>query len=252
MHAVSPVSATVLTVNVFEQDPGLLAGLDAEARANAVRVGEAERITFAPGKAVFEPSDGFGLLVLDGFLCRVAEVTDRSSVEVLGRGDVLRPWEDGRAEAPVPVTSFHRVLSPASMAVLDREFAEAVAPWPRVAEAISGRFLERARWLALELALTRVRRIEDRLHILFWHLADRWGRVERTGTVVCPIPLTHDLLAGMVGAQRPTVSTAITQLAVQGRVTRDRDGWALHGAPPRTPDIEGRTLSDAFRLRTTD
>lgn len=215
-------------------------------------MGAAERIVLPRGNVDFAPGNGFGLLVLDGFLCRVAEVMARTSVELAGRGDVLRPWDDDLAEAPVPVGAHHRALSSVTMAVLDHRFASAVAPWPSVAEAISSRFLKQGRWLTLQLALTRVRRIEDRLHVLLWHLADRWGHVERDGTVVCPIHLTHDLLAGMVGAQRPTVSSAMAQLAAQGRVSKRGLGWALHGGPPSIAEIEGRSLSDAFLIRPED
>jgi hypothetical protein len=80
-------------------------------------------------------------------------------------------------------------------------------------------------------------------------LADRWGRVERDGSVVVPLPLTHRLLAGIVGSQRPTVTTALSRLAERRRVSRRDDGWVLHGAPPTSGLLEGQALADAFRLR---
>ena len=239
--------------NVFEHDPALLGGLAPDAAVSAKRRGLAEVMHCSRGNAALAtPGGGFGLLVLDGFLCRVAEVMGRSSVEVLGRGDLLRPWEDDRAEAPVPVRSGHRVLAPATLAVLDRRFAQAVAPWPQVAETVCARFVERTHWLALQLALARVRRIDDRLHILLWHLADRWGRVQRDGTVLCSLPLTHEVLAAMIGAQRPTVSAALAQLTSDGYISRCRGGWVLHGGPPTDNDWESRALADAFRVRSGD
>jgi DNA-binding transcriptional ArsR family regulator len=46
--------------------------------------------------------------------------------------------------------------------------------------------------------------------------------------VVLPLRLTHDSLARLVGAQRPTVSTALKSLQDAGEVTRRRDGaWVL-------------------------
>jgi CRP-like cAMP-binding protein len=248
------VQTSALTANVFEHDPDLLAGLSGDVALIAEGAGEANVIKYSPGavELTLERCDGFGLLVLEGFLCRIVRVTGRTSVEILGRGDVLRPWEDGRRDAPVPVESADRALTEVRLAVLDREFAHAVAPWPAIAEAIGGRLLERARWLALQLALTRVRRIEDRLHVLLWHLADRWGRVERDGTIFCSVSLTHDLLAGMVGAQRPTVTTAMAKLGAEGQISRRQDGWILQSQPPTESDLEGRALADAFRLRPED
>lgn len=240
------------TANVFERDPGLLGGLASDVALSLKSRGQAQVIYYEPGVVELgaERGGGFGLLVLEGFLCRATEVKGRSSVEVLGRGDVLRPWEDDRAEAPVPVRSGHRMLSPVSLAVLDRRFVESVAAWPEVAEAVCGRLVDRARWLAVQLALSRLRRIDDRLHILFWHLADRWGRVQRDGSVACPVPVTHELLAAMIGAQRPTVTAALAQLTAEGQVSRCRKGWVLHGPPPTERDWESRALADAFRIRS--
>jgi hypothetical protein len=35
-----------------------------------------------------------------------------------------------------------------------------------------------------------------------------------------------------VAAHRPTVSAALGALERHGRITRIKDGWTLHGAPP--------------------
>ena len=65
-----------------------------------------------------EPSvDHLGFLVLDGLIGRRVLVPERGrSLELLGRGDLFRPWQDDSA-------SFSRqswtVLEPASIAVLD-------------------------------------------------------------------------------------------------------------------------------------
>jgi CRP-like cAMP-binding protein len=64
-----------------------------------------------------------------------------------------------------------------------------------------------------------------RLTLLLWHLAGRWGRVE-PGGIRLALPLTHRLLGRLVGAERPSVSHALTRLAHSGLVT-SRDG-ALH------------------------
>jgi CRP-like cAMP-binding protein len=47
------------------------------------------------------------------------------------------------------------------------------------------------------------------------------------------VPLTHELLARIVGARRPTVTSALRNLRADGLVTRGPGGsWLLHGEPP--------------------
>jgi DNA-binding GntR family transcriptional regulator len=67
---------------------------------------------------------------------------------------------------------------------------------------------------------------------LLWYLADRWGRVTPDGVIV-PLRLTHETLARLVGAQRPSVTTAIRQLEEEGHLRRTPDRlWLLCGDPP--------------------
>lgn len=90
----------------------------------------------------------------------------------------------------------------------------------------------RSRWLAVDLAIGHGVGIERRLLLTLWHLADRWGRVTRDG-VRLDLRLTHELLGDIVGARRPSVSTAL------GALTRSRlveplpeSRWLLLGSPP--------------------
>jgi hypothetical protein len=73
--------------------------------------------------------------------------------------------------------------------------------------------------------------VDERVHVLLWHLALRWGRVTREGTALS-LPLTHALLAEMIASRRPTVTKALSQLAQQGRVRPTDDGWLLIGSVP--------------------
>ncbi|MFL5795732.1 MAG: helix-turn-helix domain-containing protein, partial [Actinomycetota bacterium] len=81
-------------------------------------------------------------------------------------------------------------------------------------------------------AIAYHQRVDDRLLLMLWHLAERWGRVHPDGVVV-PLPLNHQRLADLVGAHRPSVTTAMGELTRSGAVSRRDDGdWVLHGAPP--------------------
>jgi hypothetical protein len=57
---------------------------------------------------------------------------------------------------------------------------------------------------------------------LFGHFGDRWGRVTPAGIHV-PVLLTHDRIAQLVGAQRPTVTTALNDLHRRGRLVKRPD-----------------------------
>jgi hypothetical protein len=86
--------------------------------------------------------------------------------------------------------------------------------------------------LAITQAISQLTRVDRRLLTLFWHLAERWGRVGTDGVVV-PLALTHRTLRQLVGARRPTVSSALRELREHDELVRGRDGsWLLRGAPP--------------------
>jgi CRP/FNR family transcriptional regulator, cyclic AMP receptor protein len=175
--------------------------------------------------------DGFGLLVLQGTLIRRVGYGGRFGAELLADGDLLRPWEfDG--EDSIGFETGWRVLTPTRLAVLDLLWTERMGRYPRVGPALAGRALVRSRRLAALMAISQQPRLDDRLWMLFWDLADRHGRVHPDG-VHLDLPLTHEVLSHLVGARRPSVSSALTKLAAQGRLLRNGRGWVLSGEPPR-------------------
>jgi CRP-like cAMP-binding protein len=174
--------------------------------------------------------EGFGLLVLDGLLLRRVRVCDRAGVELLAAGDQLRPWQ-WEAGASVPREPGWRVLEPCRLALLDRDFAQRISAHPAVATALTARAMRRSRNLAVNLAIVQQPKVETRLRMLLWHLADRFGTVGPQG-VSLPLRLQQTILAALVAAQRPTVSAALGALERGGELTRTPEGWLLHGAPP--------------------
>jgi CRP/FNR family transcriptional regulator, cyclic AMP receptor protein len=116
--------------------------------------------------------------------------------------------------------------------VLDHELVKRLVPWPQIGVELFNRGTRRAHNLAVSLAISHHQRVDDRLMLTLWHLAERWGRVRKEGIVV-PLPLSHQRLADLVGAHRPSVTTAMGELARAGSLSRSDDGhWVLHGAPP--------------------
>jgi hypothetical protein len=94
------------------------------------------------------------------------------------------------------------VLSHTRVAVLDRSFMLRCSRWPEVTAALFARLSERALRLATHQAISQLTRVDRRLLALFWHLAERWGKMSRDGVVV-PLALTHRILGQLVGARRP-------------------------------------------------
>jgi CRP/FNR family transcriptional regulator, cyclic AMP receptor protein len=179
---------------------------------------------------------GFGLLLLQGFICRRVEQRGRFSAELLGPGDLLRPGPSNGNGETVPVQLSLTAITPVRLAALGRSFAVRIAPFPEVAANLAGRALLRSGHLAVMAAIVQERRIETRLQLLFWHLADRWGLVTANGVRV-GLPLTHSLLSELVAARRPTVSTAIGALERQGVLARRNGDWLLLSGPPAVPEV---------------
>ena len=174
-----------------------------------------------------DPSGHFGLLVVDGLLLREVRLLGTSSAELLGHGDILRPWDiDGELDLPVPAEICWTALKPVTVAVLDSDFLRQAASWPDVVSALAGRAIIRAKSMALNDAITNLKLVEVRLLVLFWHLADRWGRVG-VETIAVPLPLTHETLAKLVGAARPSVTTALGALSDRQLLYRHKQTWQL-------------------------
>ena len=140
----------------------------------------------------------------------------RAACELFGPGDVLRPWDSEGDYAPLPIAVDWQVLQPSRLAALGTGFALRVVRWPTITSRITGRIAQRARYLALTQAVTHLPRVHARLLILFWLLAERWGKVTPAGVYVT-LPLTHDVLAMLVGAQRPTAQSSTRSTGIPKR-----------------------------------
>jgi hypothetical protein len=172
--------------------------------------------------------ESLGLLLLDGVIAFDVSVGTRTATELVGAGDLLQPWSNGDEQLIDRIPAW-RVLVPTRIAVLDAAFAERVRPWPQVTQALLRRAGRRARNLDVQRAISCEPRLEVRLALLFWHLAERWGRVEPGGIHVA-LPLTHSLLGRLAGAERPSVSHALARLGDAGLVTGSAGHWHLHGS----------------------
>ena len=174
---------------------------------------------------------GFGFLALNGLIIRRTGVEGRFGAELLGEGDLLRPWQDQFDSPALALEIGWTVLEPMRLAILDEQFVERMAAYPELGPAMVERVMRRARNLVVNMAIVHQARVDVRLHMLLWHLAGRWGRVKSEGTVL-RMRLTHAVLADLVAARRPTVTSAIAELVRAGLVRSSHDEWVLLREPP--------------------
>jgi CRP/FNR family cyclic AMP-dependent transcriptional regulator len=231
-------------VRLLDADPAL------GARLSDVRCAEAERVLLVTAhglnlgrcdlaRTAHRGGAHLGLLVLEGVIVCELTLADHASAELLGPGDLIRPWRLADSDRLLGVDIQWSVHSPATVAVLNQRLAAELTAWPEIIARLLDRLSERSQRLATTRAISELKCVDRRLSALFWHLAERWGRVTSDGVVI-PLALTHRLLAQLVGARRPTVTAALSDLAQRAELCRRPDGsWLLRGDPPqpsiRTP-----------------
>ena len=188
------------------------------------------------------PRPEFGMIVVEGRLLRRLHVGPYRGAELLGETDILRVWTDESQVATIPAGVEWRALTDIRFALLDHRFLQVARQVPEVMSAVLDRSVERTRMMAFFLTLRGAVRIEDRLLLTLWHLAERWGKVTAEG-VVLPLPkVTHDILGEMLGSRRPSVSAATARLEQRGALERRPGGvWVLKGEPPVLEGAEAPT-----------
>lgn len=232
------------TLALIDHDPELGQLLDAERLEQARRELVVRVLTIGAGEwgaatrlAGADPGH-VGLLMLQGLMSREVVVSDHVSAELLGPGDIVRPWGLGSDAQLLQSEVRWMILAPSRVALLDRDLAVRLGRYPEVNTVLIDRMSDRAQRLATTQAICQLNRVDRRLLALFWFLAERWGRVSPDGVTV-PLVLSHRMLAQLVGARRPTVSTALGDLARRGELLRRADGtWLLTGDPVGVPTGE--------------
>jgi CRP/FNR family cyclic AMP-dependent transcriptional regulator len=224
-------------ISIVDADADLADLLDESERERARREALTRERRLSPGEwdaaNAIEPAlHHRGFLIIEGILSREVEVMGRRCMELLGPGDVLRPWRWDPDGSHVQAEVGWVVLEPSRLAVLDHRLVVRMTPWPQLGLELFARGTRRAHALAVALAIAHHPRVDDRLLLTLWHLAERWGRV-LPGGIAVPLPLPHQRLANLVGAHRPSVTAAMGDLGNRGLISRRADGtWLLHGSPP--------------------
>jgi hypothetical protein len=223
-------------VRLLDADPALARGLsdDALALAHAVVLAQVQPLDEGPWQppAPERPDQHLGFLVLQGIIFRRLAFAERESAELLGPGDLLRPWQELRSSSGLETPANWTVVEAGALAVLDERVTGTIGRWPELVAAMVGRALERSRAMAVTLGIAQMPGVELRLLATFWHLAERFGHRD-TDRWTLPMRLTHQMLAALVRTQRTTVTRALARLVEQGLVARRDDGcWTVWGEPP--------------------
>lgn len=178
-----------------------------------------------------EAAEQLGYLVVRGTVLHRLQLARRSTVDLLGPGDIARPWAGREDIAELVNPSRWQLLEEVELAALDRVFLQEAARWPELSVAIANRIGRRLRSLLLRLAVAQIPQLETRLRVVFWDLADRFGRVRREG-VLLPLRLRQDVLAALASATRSAVNRKLAALQRDGILERVPAGWLLHAGPP--------------------
>ena len=232
--------------HVLHEDIDLAEAVPLERREQAVEDCTAPEISLSTGpwnEPSSLPANAIGYLMLQGLMLRRVSIDGRFAVELLGECDLLRPWVPDETQT-LPLRTGWTIVDPVRIVLLDGRFTRQLGRYPELAGRLFERAVRRSRRLVVNMAIIHQARVDDRLHMLFWHFAGRWGRVRADG-VILPLRLTHTVLADLVAARRPTVTSALSDLSRRGLVRATDEGWLLLGQPPMEVQLLAAPVKDA-------
>ena len=223
---------TESTVRLLDAEPSLARGIERrildEAREKLVvetrdlDPGDWEEAGKKPASPLF-----LGYLILDGAFTREVVLSSKPSIELLGPGDLIRPWVVPHALDRMHVYDSWGLLSAGRIAVIDEDFHRQAQDFPSVMTVLIDRVVARSRWLGFHVAVCQLPRIDHRLLLTFRYVAERWGIQESNGIKI-PFRLSHRSLSALIGARRPKVTSAVGNLTDQGLIERAEDGtWTF-------------------------
>jgi CRP-like cAMP-binding protein len=227
-------------VALLQVDAGLRAAVPERERPLAERAVLVPGHELGPGQwrtdDLRQDDDALAALVVRGLGTRQITIAGRRSAELLGPGDVFRPWAS--ADPVIPAESRWASGSGVVVAVLDGRFVAAARRWPQLFAVVHERLAEQLERSTMRAAIMSLPRVEQRILGIFWQLAERWGTVRSDGVVV-DLAITHELIGQLIGAQRPTVSLALQALAGEGLLQRtSHNSWMLrHDSRDALPEV---------------
>lgn len=229
-HARFPSGRLSTLESVVGRFPQLECSVATERRAAARSAGMARVVEVAASGSLdvdrlASVAGGPGMLVLEGALLQSVTLEGRAGGDLLASGDLI-PAPRDRDERLVRGVPTWRAITPTRLALLGPRWAARMASHPEVVSALVARGVAQSRRLAALSAINWEPLLGVRLWRLLWYLADRFGEVHPDGTHLT-LPLTHEALAVLAGARRPSVTTAVGALTAQGLIRRSGRSWVL-------------------------
>lgn len=183
----------------------------------------------------------YGFMLASGAITLDVSLAARTATRTLARGELilLGGWDSDT----LPARWGWTVLEPSTIGVIDERLEVIAHHWPKLMTSLVIRAADQARHAMLQQAISQLPRVEDRLLAAMWSLADTRGVVRQDGILV-PLSLTHEALAQMVGARRPTVSLGLKALSTRGLLRATTEGWVI--APDSLDGLlaDGRSSSN--------
>src|SRR5579875_358014 len=220
------------TISLLEIEPELGNWLTAEEREIARRllVPVMQLDSSSPElDRVLEQEGAFAALLLDGMVMHRMSIGGRRILRLLGPSDIIVHTWAPRSE--ILGSSTKRAAGHARIALLGRPLVNAARQFPGLIVGLHLRLGDQQQRLAVQLGICQLPRVQDRVLTLLWLLAESWGRVTSDGTRL-PVKLTHSAIGELIGARRSTVSLAVRDLAAEGALSAEGQGWLLHSSPP--------------------
>ena len=119
-------------ISIVDADPDLGDLLEERDRARArcealTRVRHLSKGEWDAARAIEPDVHHRGFLLVEGLLSREVDVLGRRCVELIGHGDVLRPWQWDEEGSHVRAEIGWQVLEPSRLAVLDHRLVAALS-----------------------------------------------------------------------------------------------------------------------------
>ena len=223
------------TVALLDAQPELASFLTGEERALAARL-VVPVLTVEVGEvdlhALLTEAGAFAAIVLNRILLYRLRIREQSALALVGPGDMVALT--GSPRSALLSDGGYRATGPTHLALLDDRVLMAARRFPRLVAGLHARTAEQHERLTTHMAICQLARVEDRVLAMLWLLAESWGRVTASGTTL-PLTLTHDTLGELIGAKRPTVTLALTELGATRRRGAAGPWVAAAGAGRRDP-----------------
>jgi CRP/FNR family transcriptional regulator, cyclic AMP receptor protein len=182
---------------------------------------------------VLREHGAFGATVLEGIVMNSLRVGDQTGIQLLGPGDLL-------IEGSEPMPSWlrdadSRAAASVRLALFGNDLLAVALRWPRIIQGLYAGVADQLQRLTAQLVICQLPRVDERVLAMLWLLSESWGYVTPSG-VRLPLALTHEMIGGLVGARRPTVTLALRKLVQDGAIVHQDSGWLLLEQPAQSAE----------------